>query len=53
MKTILVTGGARGLGAAIVDALSAKGYNVVINYNESKELAEKKVQELGEDKAIA
>lgn len=53
MKTILVTGGARGLGAAIVDALSAKGYNVFINYNESKELAEKKVQELGEDKAIA
>lgn len=53
MKTIIVTGGARGLGAAIVDALSAKGYNVVINYNESKELAEKKAQELGEDKAIA
>ena len=53
MKTVLVTGGARGLGAAIVDALSAKEYNVIINYNTSKELAEKKVKELGENKAFS
>jgi len=53
MKTILVTGGARGLGAAIVESLSEKGYNVIINYNTSQETAEKKVKELGEDKAFA
>lgn len=53
MKTILVTGGARGLGAAIVESLSEKGYNVIINYNTSQEAAEKKVKELGEDKAFA
>lgn len=53
MKTVLVTGGARGLGAAISKALHAQGFNVVINYNTSKEAADQLVQSFGEDKAIA
>lgn len=40
MKSALVTGGARGIGAAICVALAQRGYAVAINYNKSKEKAE-------------
>ncbi|AQL55614.1 3-oxoacyl-ACP reductase [Abyssicoccus albus] len=53
MKTVLVTGGARGLGKEIVTAMHDKGFNVVINYNKSKAAAEELVQQFGEDKALA
>lgn len=43
-KTIIVTGGSRGIGAAIVNLLAKEGYNVVLNYNKSEEIA-KKIQE--------
>ena len=43
-KTIIVTGGSRGIGAAIVHMLAKEGYNVVLNYNKSEEIA-KKIQE--------
>lgn len=39
-KTALVTGGARGIGAAICKSLAASGYNVAVNYNSSEEAAE-------------
>ena len=35
-KTAIVTGGARGIGKAIIAKLASLGYNVVINYNTSK-----------------
>ncbi len=38
-KTAIVTGGSRGIGAAIVEMLVKEGYNVVINYNKSEEIA--------------
>ena len=39
MKTAIVTGGAKGIGAAAVKALCEKGYSVAINYNSSEEKA--------------
>ena len=44
MKTVLITGGSRGIGRACVELFAAKGYNVAFTYknseNESKILAE-------------
>ena len=45
-KTALVSGGARGIGAAISRALGAAGAKVVINFNKSGEKAEKIRDEL-------
>ncbi|PKM63471.1 MAG: 3-oxoacyl-ACP reductase [Firmicutes bacterium HGW-Firmicutes-21] len=39
MKTVLVTGGSRGIGKAICESFSAAGYFVVINYNKSEKEA--------------
>lgn len=39
-KVILVTGGSRGIGAELVKELAVLGYNVILNYNKSKEAAE-------------
>lgn len=44
-KTAIVTGGSRGIGAAIVEMLAQGGYNVVINYNKSEEIAKKMKEE--------
>lgn len=44
-KTAIVTGGSRGIGAAIVEMLVKEGYNVVINYNKSEEIAKKMKEE--------
>ena len=44
MKTVIVTGGSRGIGAAIVKELARSGYNVILDYNKSEEAA-KKIQE--------
>ena len=44
-KTIIVTGGSRGIGASIVRVLANNGYNVVLNYNKSEEMAQKAKEE--------
>lgn len=41
-KTVIVTGGSRGIGAGIVQFLAEKNkYNIVLNYNKSEESARK------------
>lgn len=46
-QTVLVTGGGRGLGSAIVRAFAAQGARVVVNYRNSREAAEKLAAEVG------
>lgn len=41
MKTVLVTGGSRGIGAAVAVAFAQRGCAVALSYNKSKEKAEK------------
>lgn len=43
-KTVIVTGGSNGIGKCIVEDLSKKEYNVILNYNKSEDNA-KKIQE--------
>lgn len=40
MKTAVVTGASRGIGAACAVAMAKNGYNVILGYKESKERAE-------------
>ena len=51
-QTVLVTGGGRGLGAAIAAAFAGEGARVVIDYRNSKDAAEALADRLGEN-AIA
>lgn len=46
-KTILVTGGSRGIGAAIVKVLAAAGAEVVLHYGRSQAEAQKVAREAG------
>ena len=48
MKTVIVTGGSRGIGATIVKELAKAKYNVVLNYNNSEEQAKQIKKELEE-----
>ena len=48
MKTVIVTGGSRGIGAAIVKELAKNNYNVILNYNNSEETAKQIQKELKE-----
>lgn len=49
-KTVLVTGGSRGIGEAIVRSLVRQGAHVVLNYATGRERAERIERELGRDK---
>jgi len=51
-KTIIVTGGSRGIGAGIVKLLAQENYNIVLNYNKSEEKAKKIQSELREQGKI-
>lgn len=46
MKTIVITGGARGIGKAIVYELAKSNYNIILNYNSSQKEAEQIEEEL-------
>ena len=46
MKTVIVTGGSRGIGKWIAENLAKEGYNVVLNYNKSVKEAKKTKEEL-------
>ena len=45
-RTVLITGGARGIGRQIALDFGNAGYNVIINYNKSEKEAMSLVNEL-------
>ena len=45
-KVAIVTGGSKGIGAAITRELASNGVKVAVNYNSSKESAEAIVKKL-------
>ena len=45
-KTVFITGGAKGIGAACARAFSEKGYNVAVYYRNSEKKAEELAKEL-------
>src|SRR5882757_653852 len=51
-KTILVTGGSRGIGEGIVRGLAKEGANVVLNYTRSRKEAERIADEIGRDRCL-
>ena len=48
-KTVVITGSSRGIGRACAILFAKNDYNVIINYNKSKELAEELFNELKEE----
>lgn len=46
MKTIIVTGGSRGIGKCMVENFAKEGYNVVLNYNKSEKQSKQIKQNL-------
>jgi 3-oxoacyl-[acyl-carrier protein] reductase len=52
-KVVVVTGASRGIGAAIAQRLANDGASVVINYASNSSAADKLVETISKDKAIA
>jgi 3-oxoacyl-[acyl-carrier protein] reductase len=54
-KTAIVTGGGRGIGAAISKLLASRGANVIVNYLSNKGSAERVVEEIkvGKERGLA
>ena len=52
-KCVLVTGGAKRIGAELSKVLAQKGYNLIIHYNKSKEDAEKLRDKLREENSMS
>ncbi len=50
-KTVLITGAARGIGAACAEKFAALGYNIVLNYHTSEKQALALAETLGENGA--
>ena len=46
MKTVLITGASRGIGAATARLFAQKGWAVAVNYRNSREAAEELVSEI-------
>lgn len=53
MKTILITGASRGIGAATALLAAKRGFSVAVNYNKSKEDAEKVVEAIRQKGGLA
>ena len=49
LKTVLITGASRGIGAATAKVFASHNYNVIINYCHSKELSEELCSKLTEE----
>ena len=45
-KNIIITGGSRGIGKAIVETLASEGNSIVFSYNTGKEAAEKLIDQI-------
>ncbi len=45
-KTLVVSGGTRGIGRAIVETFASRGVNVAFTYNSNEEMAQEQVKEL-------
>ncbi|MCU5746309.1 3-oxoacyl-ACP reductase [Staphylococcus sp. SQ8-PEA] len=52
-RTVLVTGGSRGLGSTIVQTLLDREFNVIVNYNKSRSAAERLIANVDRSRAIA
>src|SRR4029079_12907615 len=52
-RVLSVTGGSRGIGAAIAEAGARAGYSVCINYHRSKAAAQELAARIGSDSARA
>ena len=52
MKTMLVTGGTRGIGRAITEKLLSEGHKVFVVYKESTEQANELAEKYGDQVAI-
>ncbi len=46
MKTVVITGGSRGIGAAAAELFAQNGYTVAVNYHQNREKAEELVRKI-------